>query len=334
MHALPATYAATDVANDVDQALVRIRGHVRETPLEYSVALSAETEARVFLKLESAQVSGSFKARGAFSKLLSLTSAERAAGIVTASTGNHGLAVAHALAILGIEGEIFLPASASATKVEALRARGARLSLIDADPGAVEGVARTRAADSGRVYVSPYNDREVIGGQGTIAIELARAKETLDVVIVPVGGGGLIAGLAGYLRARHPGVHVVGCQPRASFVMARSVEVGHLVEVPSADSISDATVGLVEAGAITFPICQTCVDDWVLVDEEDLRGAIRFVAAHHSLLIEGAAALPVAALRRGASRYAGKTVGVILSGCHIGVPLLASILGEGPDAGT
>jgi threonine dehydratase len=328
MRASYTKYSAADVAGDVVQAMGRIRRYVRETPVEESVALSRETGARVLLKLESAQVSGSFKARGAFNKLLSLTTAERAAGIVTASTGNHALATAHALATLGLEGEIFLPTTASAVKVDALRARGARLRLVDADPGAVEVAARAHAGETGRVYVSPYNDPEIIGGQGTIALELTEDVDAFDGVVVPVGGGGLIAGIAGFLKATRPGVRVIGCQPSASAVMTRSVEAGHLLELPSGDSISDATVGLVEQGSITFPVCQACVDEWALVEESDLRSAIRLIAAHHSILIEGAAALAVAALRQSEGRYRGGTVVLVLSGSHIGLPLLASILAD------
>lgn len=326
MRAPDADYTAADVAADVEQAVVRIRPHVRETPLEESFLLSQEGEARVFLKMETGQVSGSFKARGAFNKLLSLNVAEREAGIVTASTGNHALATAHALAILGLHGEIFLPATASAVKLDALRSRGARLRLVDADPGAVELAARAYAEERGRVYVSPYNDPEVIAGQGTIALELMKTLDAFDTVIVPVGGGGLIAGIAGTLKTHRPNVRVVGCQPTASAVMTHSVEAGRLLDLPSDDSISDATVGLVEHGSITFPICQTCVDEWALIDESELRSAIRFIATHHSVMIEGAAALAVAALRRRADRRRGQSIVLVLSGSHIDLSLLASIL--------
>jgi threonine dehydratase len=326
-------YSAPDVAADVQYAVERIRPYVRETPLEESFVFSQESGARVFLKLESAQVSGSFKARGAFNKLLSLDAAERAAGIVTASTGNHALATAQALATLGIQGEIFLPRTASAVKVDALRARGARLRLIDADPGAVEVAARAHAGETGRVYVSPYNDRQIIGGQGTIAVEILKAHPSIDTVIVPVGGGGLIAGIAGFLKSTDPRIQVVGCQPRASAVMTHSVESGRQMDLPSDDSISDATVGLVEHGSITFPICQTCVDEWVLLEEPEIRSAVRMIAAQHSILIEGAAALAVAAFRRQIGHYAGKTVVLILSGSHIGLADLAQILAANPGGG-
>jgi threonine dehydratase len=319
-------FSREDVVRQVELAEGRIRPFIRETPLEPSPLLSAAAGCRVYLKLENVQVTGSFKARGAFNKLLSLTDAERAAGIVTASTGNHALAVAHALGLLGIGGEIFLPSTASPLKLEALRSRGADLRLVDADPGRVETIARTHAAASGRVFISPYNDPEVIGGQGTIAVELLRELETTDTVLVPVGGGGLIAGIGGWLKAHDPAIRVVGCQPAASPVLAASIATGRIVEMRSGASLSDATLGLVEQGAITFPICQSCVDEWPIIEEARLRAAVLLILETHSLLIEGAAALPVAALLQAGQRYRGRTVVLVLSGSHLALPDLAELL--------
>ena len=247
---------------------------------------------------------------------------------MTASTGNHALATAHALATLDLQGEIFLPVSASPVKIEGLRARGARLRLVGTDPGAVEVAARACADETGRVYVSPYNDPQVIGGQGTIATELLRTLGSIDAIFVPVGGGGLIAGIAGFLDAASPKTRVVGCQPRALAIMARSVGVGRLIEEPSGDSISDATLGLVEQGSITFPVCRACVDEWVLLLEKpDLRSAVRLV--RRSLDIDrGAAALAVAALRCQTDLYRGQTVVLVVSGSHIALPVLRDILSE------
>ena len=211
-------------------------------------------------------------------------------------------------------------------KIAGLEMRGADLHLIDDDPGTVEIIARRHADASGRVYISPYNDPQVIGGQGTIAIELLRQAARMDAVFVPVGGGGLIAGIAGYLAVGPGGTPVIGCQPETSPIMARSTEAGELVEMPNAETLSDATAGLVEPGAITFPICQTCVTEWELVTEEELRAAIRLVVTHHSMLIEGAGALPVAALVRAAARYRGQSVVLVLSGSHIATGALAGIL--------
>jgi threonine dehydratase len=318
-----------DAAREVGLAAHRIGPHIRETPLEPSPFLSRETGADVHLKLECVQVTGSFKARGALNKLLSLGAAERARGVVAASTGNHGLAVAHALALLGIAGEIFLPASVSPAKLEGLRARGARVRLVDEDPGVVETVARQDADRTGRIYVSPYNDSQVIGGQGTVGVELLRQLEELDAVLVPVGGGGLVGGIGAWLKERAPSVRIVGCQPAACPILVESMKAGRLLELPSAPSLSDATVGLIEAGAITFPLCRACVDDWLVVDEPAIRGALRLVLERQSVLIEGAAALPVAALIAARDRWRGARIALVLSGSHIALPTLADVLRDG-----
>ena len=318
-----------DAAREVGLAADRIGPYIRETPLEPSPFLSRETGADVHLKLECVQVTGSFKARGALNKLLSLGAAERARGVVAASTGNHGLAVAHALALLGIAGEIFLPASVSPAKLEGLRARGARVRLVDEDPGVVETVARQDADRTGRIYVSPYNDPQVIGGQGTVGVELLRRLEGLDAVLVPVGGGGLVGGIGAWMKERAPSVRIVGCQPAACPILVESVKAGRLLQLPSAPSLSDATVGLIEAGAITFPLCRACVDDWLVVDEPAIRAALRLVLERQSVLIEGAAALPVAALIAARDRWRGARVALVLSGSHIALPTLADVLRDG-----
>jgi len=308
-----APFSPADAAREVELAEKRIRRYVRETPLEPSPYLSREAGCQVYLKLECAQVTGSFKARGALNKLLSLSPSERARGIVAASTGNHALAVAHALDLLGVEGEIFLPASVSPAKLAALRLRTSRLRLIEDDPGLVETIARREAEASGRVFVSPYNDPQVIGGQGTIGLELARQLDRFDAVFVPVGGGGLVAGIASYLESRGLTVHVVGCQPAASPIIAESVKAGRLLELPSDPSLSDATLGMAEPGAITFPLCQTLVDEWIVLDEPAIRSALRLVLEQHFLLIEGAAALAVAALRSLRDRWQGGRVVLVRS---------------------
>lgn len=319
-------FSLADAAREVALAEPRIRPYIRETPLDHSPALGRKARADVRLKLETAQVTGSFKARGAFNKLLSLGERERAAGVVTASTGNHALATVHALAVLGIGGEIFLPASVSPAKLDALRSRGATLRLVDEDPGLVETVARDEADRSGRVYISPYNDPQVIGGQGTIAVELLRQPGRIDAVFVPVGGGGLAAGIAAHLAEHSPDTRVIGCQPAACPIMAESVKAGRLLELPSAPSLSDATVGLLEPGSITFSLCHEAVPEWVVVGEAEIRAAIRLVLETQSVLIEGAAALPVAALLATRERWRDARVVLVLSGSHIALPALREVL--------
>ena len=319
-------FTPADAAGEVALAEPRIRPHIRETPLEPSPFLSGETGGDVRLKLECVQVTGSFKARGALNRLLALSEAERGRGVVAASTGNHGLAVAHALALLGIAGEIFLPSTVSPAKLDALRGRGARVRLVEDDPGVVETVARRDAERTGRVYVSPYNDRHVVGGQGTVGVELLRQLERVDAVLVPVGGGGLIGGIGACLKQEAPGVRIVGCQPAACPILAESVRAGRLLDLPSAPSLSDATVGLLEPGAITFPLCRAVVDDWIVVGEAEIRSALRLVLERQSVLIEGASALPVAALLATRDRWRGARVALVLSGSHIALPALREVL--------
>jgi threonine dehydratase len=177
------------------------------------------------------------------------------------------------------------------------------------------------------VYVSPYNDADVVAGQGTVARELLKQIPDVEAVFVAVGGGGLGGGIAAYCAAQpSPRPVVVGCQPSASPVMARSVDAGTLLDLPSEDSISDATVGLVEAGSMTFPLCRDHIAEWVLVDEPAIRDAVRFLVTSHSILVEGAGALPVASLRARPHVYRGKTVALVLSGSHIKPDLLSEIL--------
>jgi threonine dehydratase len=323
-----ASFTAAHAAGEVAAAERRIRAMIRETPLHPSTALSHATGAEVYLKLESLQITGSFKARGALNKILALSPAARAAGIVAASTGNHALAVAHALNVLGIDGEIFLPADVSRAKLDALASSGARLRLVEEDPGVVEGIARRAAEESGRIYVSPYNDAQVIGGQGTVAVELRRQLAGFDAVLVPVGGGGLIAGIASDLAEHAADVRVVGCQPDACPIMIESIRAGRLLDLPSGPSISDATLGVLEPGAITFPLCRDLVADWAGVPEPELRSAVRFVLEKEALLVEGAGALPVAALLSGGDRWRGARVVLVLSGSRIAMPMLSNIIHE------
>jgi threonine dehydratase len=317
---------SADVRREVEAAEGRIRPHILQTPLEPSPGLSRETGAEVLLKMENLQVTRSFKARGAFNALLALEHADRARGVVTASSGNHAMAMAHAMERLGVEGEIWLPEHASPAKIDALRNRGANLRLTHDDP---EPQAQQEADRTGRVYVSPYNDPRVIGGQGTIAVELLRQARGLDGVFVPVGGGGLISGIAGYLKEAAPSVQVIGCQPAASPVFAESVRAGRVLDVPWDLSLSDATVGPMEPDAITLSICRVLVDDWVLPTEEEIAGALRLIMAEHCVMVEGAAVLSVASFLKTAERWRGKTVVLVLSGSRISLHVLAEVLQGG-----
>lgn len=320
------SFSAEALARSVDHAAERIAPWVRHTPLERSGHLSTLAGAEAWMKLENFQVTASFKARGAFNALLSLTPAERARGVVTSSTGNHANAMAHAMALLGVEGEIWVPEGISPVKRTQLEMRGARLRLLGGDPGEVEALARGEAESSGRIYVSPYNDPAVVAGQGTIAREVLADLPEFDEILVPVGGGGLIAGIAGYLKAHRPGVRVTGVLPENSPVISESVKAGRLLEIPWTESLSDATVGWAEPGSITFPMCRDWVDDWILVSEARLREAIRMNIDMHSMLVEGAAALAGGAVLADPARFSGRRVVLVICGARIAASTLAKVL--------
>lgn len=315
-----------EIVSEVKRAEATIRPHVRETPLEHSPALSELGGADVHLKLENEQLSGSFKLRGAMNKIFSLSPEERARPVVTASSGNHAAAVAYALHGVGAKGIIYLPETVSQAKVDALAPYGLELRFVGADAVMGELEARKAAAKENWTYVSPYNDTKIIGGQGTIAIEIERQGDPIDAIFVPVGGGGLVSGVAGYLKARDASIHVVGCQPRNSCVMAESVKAGKLLELDSRPTLADGTAGGIEPEAITFPICQRVVDEFVLLDEEAIAAAMRFMIEKHYLLVEGAAALSVAAFLEAPERYRGQTVVLVVSGRKVSLDTLKKVL--------
>jgi threonine dehydratase len=318
--------ATHKIADKVLAAEERIRPHIRQTPLEHSPFLSRLTGGDVHLKLENIQITGSFKLRGSVNKLLSLSDDQRERGIVTASTGNHAAAVAHLLGRFGWPGTIYVSHETASAKVDRLQLMGAPLEFVSDDCLETELHARRTAQQTGRVFVSPYNDIDIIAGQGTIGLELERQLEDIDAVVVPVGGGGLIAGIAEYLKASHPGVTIVGCQPENSAVMYESVKAGEIVERESLPTLSDGTAGGIEPGAMTLQMCRDLVDDFILVSEPEIRGAIRTTIEKHGLLVEGAAALSVAALVKSAHRFDGKRVVLILSGSKISLDTLRAVL--------
>lgn len=315
-----------DVLDEVQKAYPRIREHIRETPLEHSPFLSDASGADVYLKLENQQISGSFKLRGALNKCLALTKEQRAKPVVTASSGNHAAAVAYSLHELGARGIIYLPEAVSPAKVEALAPYGMELRFVAGDSVLGELQAKATAETEGLTFVSPYNDARVIGGQGTIGIELEKQLEHVDAVFVPVGGGGLIGGIAGYLKTRNPRVRVIGCQPLHSCVMYESVKAGYIVEMESRPTLADGTAGGVEPGSITFPLCQRYVDDFALVEEEQIAEALRLIVEKHYQLIEGASALSVAGFLASGDAYRNQTVVLVLTGKKISLETLKHVL--------
>jgi threonine dehydratase len=305
------------MAANVGLAAERIGPCIRSTPLEHSRRFSDDSGANVWLKLENLQQTGSFKLRGAFNKLLSLTDDERESGCVVASSGNHGAATAYAMAKLGIAGIVFVPEQTSSTKVGAIRESGIEVRFFGTDGLDTETHARQYAERNKMQYISPYNDMDVIAGQGTCGVEIARDLAGVDAVFIAVGGGGLVSGVGAYLKFVDPDVTIVACQPEASAVMTRSVQAGRLLDLPSAPTLSDGTAGGIEAGAITFDLCRSIADDYVLLSENQIAAAMRtFIDAHH-MLLEGAAGVALAGLIARAGEYRGKNVVVIICGGNI-----------------
>jgi len=313
----------------IEAAEARIRPHILETPVEPSDILGGPAGATVHLKLENVQRTGSFKLRGAMNKLLSLRPEEMQRGIVAASSGNHGAAVAWGLRTLGMRGTIFVPENASPAKVAAIRERGAEVRPYGTDSGVTEVFARKYAAENRLVYVSPYNDEAVVAGQGTLGLELAWQVRRIDAVFVALGGGGLIGGVGACLKGAGRNVEMVACSPENSAVMHHSLEAGRILEMESRPTLSDGTAGAVEKGAITFDLCRQVVDRRVLVTEAEIREALRLVVGRHHTLIEGAAAVAVAGFLKERELYRGLHVVIVLCGANIALETLLSSLGAG-----
>lgn len=276
---------------------VLLRPEVLETPLQRRPAFD-HGDLAVLAKLENRQPTGSFKLRGATAKVSTLTAEQRAAGVVTASTGNHGAAVARAAGLAGVAAEVFVSPQADPDKVTAIRALGATVTTIPGDPVFAEMAARLAAEESARPYVSPYNDATVVAGQGTIGVELLRQAPDLAAVVVSVGGGGLIGGIAATLKANRPGIRIIGASAGNTAAMHHSVATGRIIEVDHRATLSDGTAGGIEPGAITFEMCRLLVDEWILIEEEEIAAAMRTYIEHYGEPIEGSAGMALAAISR------------------------------------
>ncbi len=310
----------------IEAAAERIREHVVYTPLERSPACSELLQADVYFKLENLQTTGSFKLRGATNRVLCLSAKERERGVVAASSGNHGAAVAAALQKLEARGIIFVPEQTASVKQDAIRQNGGEIQLHGVDGLDTEQHARQYADDNGMLYLSPYNDIDVIAGQGTCGLEIIEQLPDIDDVFIAVGGGGLISGVACAVKRHNPAARIYGCQPSASAVMAHSLKAGKILDLPSQPTLSDGTAGGIEPGAITLGLVQELVDEFVLVDETEIEAAMqlyaRRVAPHQ---IEGAAGVAVAGLLARKTALLGRKIAVIICGGNIEAERFARI---------
>ena len=312
---------------DILQASKRISKFVRKTYFYYSSVFSNNIDSKVWFKSENLQYTGSFKVRGAFNKLLKLSLSDREKGILAASTGNHGAAIAYAAKVLNTSCTIFVPENADPSKLNNIKKYGAEIKTYGSDCVLAEKKARELSYENNQIYISPYNDMDIIEGQGTIASEIAnQIEKPLDSIIISVGGGGLISGVSTFLKSIWPKIHIIGCSPKNSAVMLESIKGRKILDLESRKTISDGTAGGVEKNSITFPLCKEYIDESVYVTEEEIKsGLIEYMETEHQM-IEGAAGAAIAALNKKRDFLKNKRVGVILCGANINIKTLGQVL--------
>ena len=299
---------------------------VKRTPLIYSQYFSRLCNGEVYLKLENRQITNSFKIRGALNKMLNLSPKQRKRGVVTASAGNHAQAVAMAAEKLRIPARIVVPRNTPKIKIEKIRQYNVELQVVGEIYDEAEQTAIELAEKEGLIYISPYNDRFVIAGQGTIGLEILEDLGFLNTIVVPVGGGGLISGIALAVKSLKPEIEIVGVQSIASPVMYESMKAGKIISMEVEESIADGLHGGIESQSITFDIVQEYVDEILLVEEKTIKKAIYLLAEKENQIVEGAGATPIALLLEQGEKFKGKRVVAILSGGNIEEEQLSTIL--------
>lgn len=316
-----------NLTKEITSAYQRISEHILNTPLLYSKELSRLNDGKVYLKLENRQYTGSFKLRGALNKVLSLSEEEKAKGLVTASTGNHAQGFARALSIANVTGTIYMPENADKSKIEKLKKYDVPLEFYGTNSLEAELHAKQIANETEAIWVSPYNDPDIIAGQGTIGIELTNELGRIDAVMGCIGGGGLMSGVAAWFKHESPETNIVGCLPKNSPEMYLSIQANKVVALPKfLETLSDGSAGGVEDGSITFDLCKKYVDDYLLATEEEIADAIRFAYRSQKEIIEGAAGVSLSCFITNARRFEGQTVVVIICGGNIAPNKLNEIL--------
>ena len=305
-------------------AAARLVGVVRRTPLLTSATLDGRCGGHVLLKAELFQRTGSFKFRGAYNRLTVLDPAERDAGVVAFSSGNHGAAVALAAKLLGISAVVVVPANGSRAKLAAIEGYGAELRRYDPVTESREDVAAAIAADRGLTLIRPFDDYDVMAGQGTIGVELADQAPDVEIVLVPVGGGGLAAGVSTAITGLLPGASVIGVEPAAASDTAQSMRAGQRVTIPEPDTLADG-LRATEPGELTFAVNSRQLKDVVTVTEDAVVDAMRFCFERLKIVVEPSGAVPLAALLSGVVGAADRTA-VVLSGGNIALADFAAIV--------
>lgn len=306
-------------------ALKRIKKYIRHTPLDVCRSLSKLMAGQVYLKMEHWQHTGSFKIRGALNRMMTLSDDEKEKGIITASAGNHGLGVAYASEILGIRSRIVLPVTASPTKVRLLNFYGVEIVQAGEDYDEAEDIAHQIERDCGFTFVHAFDDPRIIAGQGTLALEILKDVPDPDIILVPMGGGGLISGLAITLKKYCSRTKIIGIQSKASPAIYRAIQMNQVIETPIEETIADGLAGRLVSLKI-FETVKEYVDDLILVDEKDIVLAILFMLQQEHLLVEGAAAVGIAALLSKKLSVENKKCVVLLTGRNIDISTLKTLV--------
>jgi threo-3-hydroxy-L-aspartate ammonia-lyase len=313
--------------DDIHAAAERLFGHTYCTPVQHAQSFNAEAGMMTWFKCEQFQRSGAFKFRGAYNKIATLSLAERARGIITCSSGNHAQAVALCAQLFGIPAVCCMPIDAPAVKVAATRSYGAEIIFYDRLTQDREALTGALAQERGMIFIPSSNDSAIIAGQGTATLELLKEIPDLEVLAVPVGGGGLIAGAGIAAYAICPGIHVIGVETEAANHAYLSLQRGEPVSIAPPDTIADG-LQTTKLGVLTWPIIQQTVDEIVLVSEEEVREAMRFLLVRLKLVVEPTGAVAAAAILTGKLRPYGSKAGTILSGGNIALEVLREILAD------
>ena len=314
-----------DFRSNIEQVYKRSNPHIRHTPLEHSPYLSNLASANVFLKLDNIQKTGSFKFRGAISKMTSMSDQEKSNGVVTASTGKHGAACSLAMYTLQIKGKIVVPENVHKNKVENILNLGGEVEYYGDDCIDAEERAQEISKTTGATYISPYNDEAIVCGQGTMGLEIWEDLKGVDAVFISVGGGGLISGVGGYLKSMNESIQVYGVSPENSCVMYESLKAGKQLDLPSEPTLSDGTAGGVEFGSMTFEMCKEIIDDFSIVSEGEIAKGIQIGVEKHHQLIEGAAGTAIAGFMKQKDKFKDKTVVLVMCGGNISGAVLKSV---------
>ncbi|MGE5485467.1 MAG: threonine ammonia-lyase [Ignavibacteriales bacterium] len=309
---------------DILKAAERLRPYILRTPFERSDPLSERCGAGVFLKMENLQRTGAFKPRGAFNRILGMTRAERARGIITVSSGNHAQGVALAAHTLHLDAVIVMPEHTPVTKINGARRYGAEVRLVGAGYDDAEVAALEMAAQCGRTFISPYAEVDVVAGQGTVGLEMMFDQPDLDIILAPAGGGGLLSGISCLAKSLNPGVKVYGVQSDASCAWYKSFEAGRAVYAPVGESLAEGLSGQITQEM--FDLARRWVDGILTVTEEQTAAAMAWMIREHHTIIEGSAAVAIAALLNDRLDVRGRKVGVVVSGGNVDADRIRAVL--------